>query len=153
MGHYKIDLEEISNITGALSHFQGLLSYLPQLDSKNEELQKYYQYLLDKSKGKYLDQRIVEEWEKVDFHFINECWGSTSCGWGGQGGAAFTNSYTTIIENRACKIAAIYWGGKLAYLVHMDEVYDTFTKTNNYHHFPGLKESKMRFNTIYVNPR
>lgn len=151
MGHLKIELREISNITGALSSFQELLSYITQLDSKNEELQKYYQYLLDKYKTKYLDHRVVHEWESVNFHVINQCWGSTSCGWGGIGGAAMTNSYTTIIENRSCKIAAVYWDGKLAYLVHLDEVYDTFIKTNSYHRFPGLDSVKARFNTIYVN--
>lgn len=47
-----------------------------------------------------------------------QTWGSTALGFGGIGGQAITNAYTTIVECDHTGYRAVYFGGgKLAYLV------------------------------------
>lgn len=47
-----------------------------------------------------------------------QTWGSTSLGFGGLGGSAFTTSDTTVVE--CGKWAAVYFGGRFAYLANVE---------------------------------
>lgn len=94
---------------------------------------------------------MYETWKRINFHVIEQGWGSTCCGWEGIGGSTITQSYTTVIENGTYKIVAIYYNGKLAYLVHLDEKYKEFILTHGFHLLPGLDSVKGRLNLIYKN--
>lgn len=49
-----------------------------------------------------------------------QTWSSTALGFGGVGGAAFTSAYTVIVQSGPTRDAAVYFGGRLAYLVPRD---------------------------------
>lgn len=147
-----IDIQEISSITSALSHFNGLASYLPQLDSKDPILQKYIQDLLSEYSVKHWYELPFDNWNVIDFHVALQMWGSTSCGWGGMGGSAMTESYTVVIENRSLGIAAIYWNGQLAYLVQIDTKYEGYLKVRGYK-MPSRSDVQSQLTLIYKTTR
>lgn len=147
-----IDIQEISNITAALSHFGGLASYLPQLDYKDPVLQAFCQALQDKHKVKKWYEVPFGDWDRIDFHVSLQMWGSTATGWGGMGGAAMTEQYTVVVENSYLGIAGIYWGGQLAYLVEMNVKYYDYIKTRGYN-IPSRRDSGTHFDLIYASKR
>lgn len=58
-------------------------------------------------------------------------WGSTALGFGGIGGSAMTEAYTTVLITRDKKEAAVCFGGEFAYFVE-DPNDDFFNDLNNY---------------------
>jgi len=46
-----------------------------------------------------------------------QTWGSTALGFGGIGGQAFTSAYVCVIESNLLGQFAVYFGGRLAYVV------------------------------------
>lgn len=51
------------------------------------------------------------------FAMFIQTWGSTALGFGGIGGAAMTSAYVTIIESDLTGEYAVYFGGRLAYVI------------------------------------
>ena len=144
----QIDIQEISNITAAIAHHQGLISYITQLDPKQrDKLVEFYQSILDKYKIKHISNVVLPDWMNINLHVISQMWGSTSCGWGGMGGAAMTSSYTTVLENPNFGIISVYYSGRLAYIAKMD---DKLKEYPDYKHLPGIPEVKKLLTTIYV---
>ena len=56
----------------------------------------------------------------IDVYAFPQSWSDTSLGFGGLAGQAFTSAYTTVIISNL-RIAAVYIGGRLAYLAEVDE--------------------------------
>lgn len=81
-------------------------------------------------------QRKVRE-EDIDVIYFKQMWGSTSLGFGGIGGSAMTQAYTTVIllQDRAY----IYFGGDFCYSCKIDEQFLEFLKTRS---MPGVHEQK-----------
>lgn len=52
----------------------------------------------------------------VDVRLFNQTWGSTALGFGGIGGAAMTDAYTTVVFGPG-RAAAVYFAGGFAYLI------------------------------------
>lgn len=46
-----------------------------------------------------------------------QTWGSTALGFGGIGGQAFTSAYVCVIESNLLGQFAVYFGGRLAYVI------------------------------------
>lgn len=46
-----------------------------------------------------------------------QTWGSTALGFGGIGGQAITSAYVCVIESNLLGHAAVYFGGRLAYVI------------------------------------
>ncbi len=153
MRHTKLDIQELAHITTAISHYEQLCSYFRQLITDNKEtLQNFFEELLTKYKKTWIDNEIYNDWCRIDIHVVNQNWPSTACGWGGMGGAAFTDSYTTIIENSQIDLVAVYYSGKLAYLAKNNELMNTF-KAFGYKHMPGITHAKDSLDIIYINKK
>lgn len=66
---------------------------------------------------------LVEKTRKHTFYDLTVCamfpqtWGSTALGFGGIGGAAITSAYVCIIESNLLGQFAVYFGGRLAYVI------------------------------------
>lgn len=147
-------VKNISDITATIAHYDGLCSYISQLDPSQEGCKTIYERLVSHSKdGKYADHNSYEVWSNVDFHMIDQLWGSTAGGWGGIGGAAMSNYFTIVIENKPLSISCIYYGGKLAYILDMEKNYSKFI-SNGYNHLPGISSIKSKGLTpLYVSKR
>jgi hypothetical protein len=145
-----IDMSEMADVMTAVTHYKTLAGYTTQLDpAQRTSLEIYHQKMVGYSRDKkYHDDMSLQYWNEVDMHMTKKTWGSTSCGWGGMGGAAMTSAYTLVFENHWGQAAFVYWGGKLAYICHMDEMYQA-TKTS----LPGLDSCEQRLNIIYKNTR
>lgn len=147
-------ISNLSDITAALAHYDGLCSYTSQLDPSQEGCKTLYERLVKHSKdGKYVDHVSYDVWSSIDLHIVEQLWGSTSCGWGGMGGAAMTNSYTMVIENSKLSIACVYYNGKLAYILDMDKNYiDLVSK--GYRRLPGISSIKsLGLTSLYISKR
>lgn len=57
-----------------------------------------------------------------------QTWGSTALGFGGLGGAAMTEAYTTVLEGPG-RQQAVYWAGQFAYLIDLARVSDAQRET------------------------
>ena len=90
----------------------------------------------------------------LDFnvHLIKQNWGSTSAGWGGMGGAAMTQTYTTVIHCPSLGIVAVYYSGQIAYVMDISD-----TEPENVHLIiekpPAFSTVKNNNNIIYINSR
>lgn len=147
--YQEIDLREVAYIATAVAKHKGLIHYVTGLDPKQREvLVEFWEGVL---KGKkHFDNEINAKWNDIDFHLVRQLWSSTSCGWGGIGGAAFTTCYTIVIENTHFGFASVYYRGELVYIVKMDEKLEPF-KTSGYKNLPGLDEITGRLTIIYQN--
>jgi len=54
---------------------------------------------------------------ELDVHCFAQCWSSTSCGFGGVGGQAFTTADTVVVTNEQ-RSAAVYIAGRFAYAIN-----------------------------------
>jgi len=133
----EFDLRELANVTHSISHFHSLHAQLIQLASHETPIQdglkdywtrRVMPHTKNKSMGWLEPGYETSLWRQCNIHIIIQNWGSTSGGWGGIGGAAMTDSYTTIIENKIFYIAGVYYGGRLAYLVEINDAYMEYKK-------------------------
>jgi hypothetical protein len=51
------------------------------------------------------------------YSMFTQMWGSTALGFGGIGGAAMTSAYVCVIESNLLAQYAVYFGGRLAYVI------------------------------------
>lgn len=154
------DLREVSNLTKAISHFQGLHANLIQMgretkDGKEELLKDFWtRKVQSHTKGKHMGWLEpgyeTQLWAEINVHHVIQNWGSTSCGWGGIGGAAMTDSYTTVIENTLFGVAAVYYSGTLAYVLEVDEEFQKH-KANGFRTMPDIDGYGLKI--LYTNTR
>jgi len=152
MGTREIEMQELAQIVAALSHQKKLCSYFGQMDKTQPAVKEFYENLLKQAKITYANEHFFHEWSSIDLHVVNQLWGSTACGWGGMGGAAMTNAFTTVLENKNMKMSFVYWNGKLAYVVQIDEKYTEFVTKRGYH-FPQLSRVSEILTVIYKDTR
>jgi len=150
----KIEMSEIADLTGAISNYNKLASYLPQLDNtQRESLNVLWQRALKFSRGgKYMDPEAYTHWQFINLHMVSQMWGSTSCGWGGIGGAAMTSSYTTIIENSYLNAVFVYYGPTLVYISDDNEKLEKY-KTNGWKSLPSMDSAKKQLDLFYIKTK
>lgn len=61
--------------------------------------------------------------EEVDLIAFPQTWASTALGHGGLGGAAITTAQTVVVLHRERSVAAVYFGGRLAYVAATTSVF------------------------------
>ena len=147
-----LDMDEIIHVMQSVSDYNKLCSVFNQMDpAQREKLNIYYDRMLQFSKDKkWMDQESLRAWNKINLHVVLQSWGSTACGWGGMGGAAMTNSYTTIIESIEGNAIFVYYDGKLAYVAEMDDKLKPI-KQHGYRNLPDIGDSSKVLTTYYVN--
>ena len=99
-----------------------------------------------------MDQEAYQCWQSIDLHMVSQMWGSTSCGWGGMGGAAMTSSYTTVIENSYLNAIFVYYGSTLVYIVDDNEKLEKY-KSRNWKSLPGMDLAKSELDLFYIKTR
>lgn len=57
------------------------------------------------------------KWSELDVYMFPQTWGSTTLGFGGIGGQAFTRAYTVVVEDLDANIYSVFFGERLAYTV------------------------------------
>jgi len=80
-----------------------------------------YRYRKPKDKEEEIRERRPDKQECRVYHFP-QVWSSTALGFGGIGGAAITEAYTTVVVLN--DVACVYFDGRLAYRI--DDFNDTF---------------------------
>lgn len=150
----KIDINEVSNITKSISEYYNLANSFYGLDpSQRETLQPYWDKACSHSKdGKYMDYQSNSIWENIDVHIVKQMWSSTSCGWGGIGGDAMSESYTVVIYNKTLGGVFIFYSGQLAYVAQDNEKMKPYIESG-FKGFPGLDSCKSKLDIIYKNKR
>ena len=79
-------------------------------------LQDFSQRIADDADVKaYGDARIYSD--SYDMIMFPQTWGSTALGFGGWGGQAVTQEYTTVVKFSPSKIYGVYFSDKFAYIV------------------------------------
>lgn len=63
-----------------------------------------------------ISTRRPTEYDCEVYHFP-QTWSSTALGFGGLAGQAFTSSYSTVVLPDTRDVAAVYFGGRFAYLI------------------------------------
>lgn len=147
-----LDMDEMVHIMQSVSDYNKLCSVFNQMDpAQRERLNIYYDRMLQFSKDKkWMDQESLRAWNKINLHVVLQMWGSTACGWGGMGGAATTQSYTTVIESLEGNAIFVYYNGKLAYVAEMDDKLKPI-KEHGYKYLPDISSSSKVLTTYYVN--
>lgn len=142
MREQKFDIQELSNITQAISSYYQMASYFPTID--NEQLGTLTPFVT--ADGKYKNDiyrgAIMQNWNNIDIHIVDQMWGSTSCGWGGMGGSAMTTKFNVVIENKRNNAFFVFWDGKLAYAAEMSEKVD-------YSRLPYITDCEQVLKVIY----
>jgi hypothetical protein len=150
MRNINMDIDELVHIMGSISHYKKLPIVFTQLDPKQREpLNKFWKEKILQPGKSYFTPNEGEMWNDISLHVVSQKWSSTSCGWGGIGGASITNSYTTIIENNNFKFACIYYNGELAYICEINEEYNNL----KYNNLPGLPTCRKKLSVIYAKTR
>lgn len=75
---------------------------------------------------------------------FKQTWGSTALGFGGMGGDAMTDAYTTVL--RRGKTWFVFFGGKFAYKVSIDD--KVFYEDMKNRRLRSVKEAQERYNLI-----
>ena len=66
----------------------------------------------------YKDYGCTYGWApEFDLYVYPQWWGSTALGFGGIGGQALTQAYTTVIVDTKTKYAGVFFGERLAYAI------------------------------------
>lgn len=141
------NLAEIGDLATALDNYKFLAISFTQLDPKQRDsLTKFWNESIVKRADKtWLTSTEESLWCDVDVRVFKQTWSNTSGGWEGIGGAAFTSSYTTIIENLNFRFACIYYGNRLAYICKIDEAYRSMDRM-----LPGVNScSRSGLDIIY----
>ena len=136
------NIEELSDFILSLKNYQQLANHLPQIDSTQKESLDSIWKQDGKYEGQYYNSPVVQQWNQIDIHITSQMWGSTSCGWGGMGGAAMTAKYNYIIHQLFTDLYYVYWDGKLAFIIKASEI-------KNLSRMPSLGNNREKINFIY----
>ena len=154
MGTISIDIQEISNITRAISDYEYLPNIFQHLGNKeqNERLQAFWnKNVVKRETSTHLTHGEYVQWKEIDLHVVPQTWGNTSGGWQGIGGSAMTKAYTVIIEN-GFGFACVYYNGELAYICEMDEKYQEMI-SKGYDRLPGCNPYQETLTILYKKNR
>jgi hypothetical protein len=145
------DIQEASQLLQAIAHHEQMSSYFSQLDSDPVMSDRRRVLWKTKFPKDHMDHYQLIEWRSPDIHICKQTWGSTSCGWGGMGGAAITTNYNVVLVNRILGIMCVYWGGKIAYIAEIDSKYEDFMNkgNNSYGHLPSLRVCDSVFSILH----
>jgi hypothetical protein len=130
----------IETLAGAMAH--AAYEAFPEYKYKDRDWTKYdkwrrevFDKLSNEEKKKLYDEErrtnvhmcpadcLVEKSRKHTFYDLTvynmfpQTWGSTALGFGGIGGQAITSAYVCIIESNLLGQFAVYFGGRLAYVI------------------------------------
>lgn len=137
----------MADVMACIDHYEKLShTFTQQVGGKDgQSLRDFWETrIVKRNISTWMTQEEHSQWSDIDLHLVNQTWGSTSCGWGGIGGAAITASYTLIIENRNYGIACVYYGNRLAYICEID---DKFKKYN--YDLPGVDDCKLELTVVF----
>jgi|GEM_PF-5364484 len=109
----------------------------------HSQLANYYTSVVP-FEGDWFNSNFLRTWSDVNLHVVNQIWGSTSCGWGGMGGAAMSSKYNVILEHPREKLLFVYWDGQLAYVLN--------NKDDNYK-FDRMPSRDIDLNAVYAPKR
>lgn len=70
-----------------------------------------------RAEGPYIEKTRRPTPHDCEVVMFPQTWPSTALGFGGIGGQAFTSAYTMIVSCDLAEAAAVYFGGRFAYLV------------------------------------
>lgn len=88
----------------------------------------------------YIDNEFKTNYD-LEFQMFSQWWGNTSCGFEGWGGCALTKEMTYIVHNS--QIAYVFFGGKFAYKVKINEEFLDDLKNRNI-------KGKMSYKNRYI---
>lgn len=145
-----IGLNNIAEITAAISHYNELGNGFPQHFPDSNEVKTVYDWLIKtySKEKKWYDEWCHGYWLNIDFHYVQQGWSNTSCGWESMGGAAMRSAYTLIITNDYTQLAFIYYNGKLAYIAKIDDKWMKFEK-DGFRKLPGHRSAVAHLNVIH----
>ena len=155
MGRAQFEIDEIAHIATAVAAYKGLAYSFTQLTGGDESgpLREFWNKKVVKREEKtWLTESEARECNEFDIHIFSQMWGSTSCGWGGMGGAAMTASYTIVIENKWSGFACVFYSGQLVYICEMDDAYKEYQQ-KSYRGLPGLYECRNKLTILYTKKR
>lgn len=90
------------------------------------------------------DKNLKFSRDDFDINLFSQTWGSTALGFGGFGGMAITEAYTTVILYKPLDIYAVYFDGDFAYYVlNPNEQF--------YHDLMGHKMASVNAHAKYEN--
>ena len=136
------NIEELSDFIFSLKNYQQLASHLPQIDPVQKESLDSIWKQNGSYEGQYYNSPVVQQWNQIDIYITSQMWGSTSCRWGGMGGAAMTTKYNYIIHQLFTDLYYVYWDGKLAFIIKASEI-------KNLSRMPSLGNNREKINFIY----
>jgi hypothetical protein len=154
MGRAQFDIGELAFVTNAVASYKQLAYTFTQLVGGDESgpLREFWNKKIVRREEKtWMTESEAREWDEFTLHIFPQTWGSTSCGWGGMGGAMMTTSYTTIIESRF-GFACVFYAGQLVYICEMDDAYKEYQQ-KSYRGLPGLYECRDKLTIIYSKKR
>jgi hypothetical protein len=138
--------QSIANFLTRTPEILNAVSYIPKATEEENQTagqiwgKIYFQ-------GEVRKPGFSDKWASIEAKTFIQGWGSTSCGWGGFGGSAMTDSYTVAIYNSEYKIIAIFWGSKLAYII---EAQPDAMKLYHDNDLPGLDSNRLtKLNVLY----
>lgn len=145
-----MNLEEISEVIQCLVEYKQIPNYILQLGNNSSgKIESYFRKVTPNVTGEWRGNVDRGRWENISLHVVPQMWGNTSGGRQNIGGAAMTEAYTTIIENKY-NLAFIFYYGKISYICVMDETYKEL-KDNGFR-LPGNKDCVHKLEVLYVNP-
>jgi hypothetical protein len=150
----ELDMHEMIFVMQSVDDYKKQINHFNQLDpQQTESLNVYWDRMLKFSKSKgCMDYESQRAWNKINVHIITQMWGSTACGWGGMGGAAMSESYTTVIQSIEGDAIFVYYNGKLAYVADIDDKLKPY-QSNGYKSLPSIPNAANKLTTFYINRR
>ena len=102
---------------------------------------------------------FVNFYPRVWMDVFNQTWGSTALGFGGCGGSAMTDAYTTVVRvhfspksstetnviHKLPDFYGVYFDGRFAYQVYDDEVSDLFFQDLTARHMVDVQSAASRY--------
>lgn len=119
-------MNPIENLAGALAH--AAYEAFPEYKYKDRDWDKYQAWRATRTREELKgvdvpDDCMIDKTRKHTMYdltvyaMFTQTWGSTALGFGGIGGQAITSAYVCIIESDLVGYFAVYFGGRLAYVI------------------------------------
>jgi len=147
-------IPEVMNLLNATEHYKQIYTcYFGDWRRDHPVLEEFLKEKIFPENRKYIDASFYNySWMDFEIHILNQSWGSTAGGWPGMGGASISSYQTIVIENTLLKFACIYWSGKFAYMVKIDDMYKEYFLRRKYE-LPGLshKGKANGLTVLYAN--
>lgn len=102
----------IEILAGAMGH--AAYEAFPLFEYEDRDWEEYHRSKIDKRIKK---TRKHSMHDLTVYAMFTQTWSSTALGFGGIGGQAFTSAYVCVIESNLSAQYAVYFGGRLAYVI------------------------------------